>query len=252
MVHSVGEHLRIDAQWKYVSLHASVDLPFHVTTVSARLWITWSRAHVCTSPMLSIWSWSQHHRVRVRVFADSVHCCFSANVWTLRCAPWSTIVDIDVATFASQLSASVQCTQYPSGFSPILTTSQSLCWLKSLCGMPTCTMSAFLICRLSWSTWTVMDDDDHDPEVWNWATWAFIVSKVLAMAIANLERVKLKLDKMVQDRELAKVEESAAWCSNMTVVERVKPQSSVKTHLCLDPSQTNKKKKQQSHCDSQD
>ena len=56
--------------------------------------------------------------------------------------------------------------------------------------------------------------------------------------VAKRERVELKFDEMVQDGKQAKVEEPTAWCSNMTVVERVKPDSSVKTRLCLDPSQT--------------
>ena len=56
--------------------------------------------------------------------------------------------------------------------------------------------------------------------------------------VAKWERVKLKLDEMVQDGKLTKVEEPTAWCSNMTVVERVKPDDSVKTRLCLDSSQT--------------
>ena len=58
------------------------------------------------------------------------------------------------------------------------------------------------------------------------------------VSVAKRERVKLKLDKMVRDGKIAKVEEPTAWCSNMTVVERVKPDGSVKTSLCLDPIQT--------------
>ena len=43
---------------------------------------------------------------------------------------------------------------------------------------------------------------------------------------------------MVRDGKLAKVEEPTDWCSNMTVVERIKSDGSIKTRLCLDPSQT--------------
>ena len=56
--------------------------------------------------------------------------------------------------------------------------------------------------------------------------------------VAKWERVKLKLDEMVRDGKLAKVEEPTSRCSYLTVVEQVKPDSSVKTSLCLDPSQT--------------
>ena len=58
------------------------------------------------------------------------------------------------------------------------------------------------------------------------------------VSVVKRERVKLKLDEMVRYGKLAKVEEPTAWCSNMTVVEQVKPDGSVKTRLCLDPSQT--------------
>ena len=56
--------------------------------------------------------------------------------------------------------------------------------------------------------------------------------------VEKWERVKLKPVEMVRDGTLAKVEEPTAWCSNMIVVERVKHDGSVKTRLCLDPSQT--------------
>ena len=56
--------------------------------------------------------------------------------------------------------------------------------------------------------------------------------------VAKRERVKRKLDEMVCAGKLAKVEEPTDWCSNMTVVERVKPDGTIKTRLCLDPSQT--------------
>jgi hypothetical protein len=43
---------------------------------------------------------------------------------------------------------------------------------------------------------------------------------------------------MVAAKKLLKVEEPTDWCSNMTVVEKVKENGEVKTRLCLDPSQT--------------
>ncbi len=51
-------------------------------------------------------------------------------------------------------------------------------------------------------------------------------------------QVKKKLDEMVADKKLLKVEEPTDWCSNMTVVEKVKESGEVKIRLCLDPSQT--------------
>ena len=56
--------------------------------------------------------------------------------------------------------------------------------------------------------------------------------------VAKRDRVKAKLDEMVRDGKLAKVETPTDWCSNMTVVEKVKPDGTLKTRLCLDPSQT--------------
>ena len=56
--------------------------------------------------------------------------------------------------------------------------------------------------------------------------------------VAKWERLKLKIDEMVRDGKLAKVGEQLAWCSYLTVVELVKPDSSVKTHPCLDLGQT--------------
>ena len=56
--------------------------------------------------------------------------------------------------------------------------------------------------------------------------------------IAKRERTKKKLDEMVNSGKLTKVEEPTDWCSNMTVVEKVKPNGEIKTRLCIDPSQT--------------
>ena len=38
---------------------------------------------------------------------------------------------------------------------------------------------------------------------------------------------------MVAAKKLLKVEEPTDWCSNMTVVEKVKKNGEVKTRLCL-------------------
>ena len=65
--------------------------------------------------------------------------------------------------------------------------------------------------------------------------------------VAKRERVKLKLNKMVRDGKLAKVEEPTALCSNITVVKRVKPDGSVKTRLYMPRP---KPDHQQSHCHS--
>ena len=56
--------------------------------------------------------------------------------------------------------------------------------------------------------------------------------------VAKRERVKKKLDEMVKMKKLIKVEEPTDWCSNMTVVEKVRENGEVKTRICLDPSQT--------------
>ena len=58
------------------------------------------------------------------------------------------------------------------------------------------------------------------------------------MSIAKRDAVKKKLDEMVAENKLVKTEEPTDWCSNMSVVERVKPEGSVKIRLCIDPSQT--------------
>ena len=56
--------------------------------------------------------------------------------------------------------------------------------------------------------------------------------------VAKRERVKKKLEEMVKMKKLIKVEEPTDWCSNMTVVEKVRENGEVKTRICLDPSQT--------------
>ena len=56
--------------------------------------------------------------------------------------------------------------------------------------------------------------------------------------VGKREKVKEKLDEMVAAGKLTPVDEPTDWCSNMTVVEKVKPDGSVKLRLCLDPSQT--------------
>ena len=56
--------------------------------------------------------------------------------------------------------------------------------------------------------------------------------------LAKRERVKQKLDEMVRDEKLVKVDGPTDWCSNMTVVEKVTSSGQSKVRLCLDPSQT--------------
>ena len=50
--------------------------------------------------------------------------------------------------------------------------------------------------------------------------------------------MKQKLDEMIKAGKLARVDVPTDWCLNMSVTERVKPDSSIKVRLCLDPSQT--------------
>ena len=56
--------------------------------------------------------------------------------------------------------------------------------------------------------------------------------------VAKLDKVKAKLDEMVDENKLVKVEEPTDWCSNMTVREKTLPDGSTKVRICLDPSQT--------------
>ena len=58
------------------------------------------------------------------------------------------------------------------------------------------------------------------------------------LPLSKRDRVKKKLDEMVQQGKLVKVEEPTDWCSNMTVVEKVKPNGELKVRICIDPSQT--------------
>ena len=61
------------------------------------------------------------------------------------------------------------------------------------------------------------------------------------LPVAKRELVKAKLDEMVRDGKLQKVDGPTEWCSNMTVRELVKPDGEIKVRLCLHPSQTVKK-----------
>ena len=54
----------------------------------------------------------------------------------------------------------------------------------------------------------------------------------------KLDTVQAKLEQMVKEGKLAKVDEPTDWCSNMTVREKNLPNGSTKVRLCLDPSQT--------------
>ena len=56
--------------------------------------------------------------------------------------------------------------------------------------------------------------------------------------VPKLEKVKAKLDDMVECGKLKKVDQPTNWCSNMTVREKVLPDGTTKVRLCLDPSQT--------------
>ena len=56
--------------------------------------------------------------------------------------------------------------------------------------------------------------------------------------VAKLEKVKAKLDDMVECGKLKKVDQPTNWCSIMAVREKVLPDGTTKVRLCLDPSQT--------------
>ena len=54
----------------------------------------------------------------------------------------------------------------------------------------------------------------------------------------KLEKVKAKLNDMVNCGKLMRVDEPINWCSNMTIREKSLPDGNTKVRLCLDPSQT--------------
>ncbi len=56
--------------------------------------------------------------------------------------------------------------------------------------------------------------------------------------VSKRDAVKAKLDEMVQAGKLKKTEVPTDWCSNMTIVEKQRPEGSTKLRICLDPSQT--------------
>ena len=56
--------------------------------------------------------------------------------------------------------------------------------------------------------------------------------------VSKREKVKQKLDEMVSSEKLCKVDIPTDWCSNMTVVEKLKPNNVTKLRICLDPSQS--------------
>ena len=56
--------------------------------------------------------------------------------------------------------------------------------------------------------------------------------------VSKLEKVKAKLDDMVNCGKLKKIDEPTSLCSNMTVREKVLPRGNTKVQLCLDASQT--------------
>jgi len=58
------------------------------------------------------------------------------------------------------------------------------------------------------------------------------------LPVTKMEAVKKKLDEMVTEGKLQKIEEPTDWCSNMTVTEKDLPDGGTKIRICLDPSQT--------------
>ena len=51
--------------------------------------------------------------------------------------------------------------------------------------------------------------------------------------VTKLEKVKAKLDDMVECGKLKKVDQPTNWCSNMTVREKVLPDGTTKVRLCF-------------------
>jgi hypothetical protein len=56
--------------------------------------------------------------------------------------------------------------------------------------------------------------------------------------VAKRDKVKKKIDEMVEAGKLQKVHEPTDWCSNMTIVEKQNQNGDTKIRICLDPSQT--------------
>jgi hypothetical protein len=65
-----------------------------------------------------------------------------------------------------------------------------------------------------------------------------IHAPVHRIPVSKRDKVKQKLDEMVAAGKLSKVDSPTNWCSNMTVVEKPKPNGGTKLRICLDPSQT--------------
>lgn len=55
--------------------------------------------------------------------------------------------------------------------------------------------------------------------------------------VSKHAKVKAKLDEMVAEGKLEKVNTPTAWCNNMTVRERILPDKTEKVRICIDPSQ---------------
>jgi hypothetical protein len=63
-------------------------------------------------------------------------------------------------------------------------------------------------------------------------------ASVHRVPVSKMDTVKVKLQEMVKEGKLAKVETPTDWCSNMLVKEKTRPDGSTKVRICLDPSQT--------------
>ena len=86
-----------------------------------------------------------------------------------------------------------------------------------------------------WELWVSQSALPLDPEV------PPCHAGIHRVPVAKPEKVKAKLDDMVECGKLKKVDQPTNWCSNMTVREKVLPDGTTKVRLCLDPSQTLKK-----------
>ena len=156
---------------------SSVGMPFHVTSVSARLTNTWSRAPFCSSPMPSICMEMVSNTIESA--STSGHSSIVLTVaftWTLRCASWRSLISMP-ATFL--LSCLLRCSAHdiPVVYPPTATTGGSLCWAKSLCGVPTSTTSASLVRRLS----------AESMNCGGWWRWRSIALKLSDNSLCRLE-----------------------------------------------------------------
>ena len=72
---------------------------------------------------------------------------------------------------------------------------------------------------------------------------SFVINKIVTPVyteyqLQKRQKTKVTLDDMVQTGKLSKVDDPTDWCSNMTVVEKIKANGDIKTRICVDLKRT--------------